>query len=80
MRTFVIQTFYIPSGSMEPTLNVGDRILVFKLAVPPAYLSATTAPQGTRSIEILRWAEPLGRLDDVARVLAEVSGAGKRAW
>ena len=32
MRTYVIQTFYIPSGSMEPTLNVGDRILVFKLA------------------------------------------------
>jgi signal peptidase I len=32
VRTFVIQTFYIPSGSMEPTLNVGDRILVFKLA------------------------------------------------
>ncbi len=32
VRTYVIQTFYIPSGSMEPTLNVGDRILVFKLA------------------------------------------------
>jgi signal peptidase I len=32
VRTFVIQTFYIPSGSMEPTLDVGDRILVFKLA------------------------------------------------
>jgi signal peptidase I len=32
VRTFVIQTFFIPSGSMEPTLNVGDRILVFKLA------------------------------------------------
>jgi signal peptidase I len=32
VRTFVIQTFFIPSGSMEPTLNIGDRILVFKLA------------------------------------------------
>ena len=32
VRTFVIQTFYIPSGSMEPTLNIGDRIFVFKLA------------------------------------------------
>jgi signal peptidase I len=32
VRTYVIQTFYIPSGSMEPTLNIGDRILVFKLA------------------------------------------------
>ena len=32
VRTFVVQTFFIPSGSMEPTLSVGDRILVLKLA------------------------------------------------
>ena len=32
MRTYVVQTFYIPSGSMEPTLNIGDRILVDKLS------------------------------------------------
>lgn len=32
VRTFVVQTFYIPSGSMEPTLQIGDRILVFKMA------------------------------------------------
>jgi signal peptidase I len=33
MRTYVVQTFFIPSGSMEPTLHVGDRILVSKLSV-----------------------------------------------
>ena len=33
LRTFALQTFYIPSGSMEPTLLVGDRIIVDKLAV-----------------------------------------------
>jgi signal peptidase I len=32
LRAFVVQTFFIPSGSMEPTLNIGDRILVDKLA------------------------------------------------
>lgn len=33
LRTFAFQTFFIPSGSMEPTLQVGDRIIVNKLAV-----------------------------------------------
>lgn len=33
MRAYVFQTFYIPSGSMEPTLHIGDRIIVSKLSV-----------------------------------------------
>ena len=32
LKTFVVQAFYIPSSSMEPTLQVGDRVLVNKLA------------------------------------------------
>jgi signal peptidase I len=31
VRTFLIGTFYIPSGSMEHTLNINDRVLVNKL-------------------------------------------------
>ncbi len=32
LRTFVVGTYSIPSGSMEPTLQIGDRIVVDKLA------------------------------------------------
>ncbi len=33
MRTYVFETFYIPSGSMEPTLQKGDMIIVSKLSI-----------------------------------------------
>jgi signal peptidase I len=32
LRTFVLATYSIPSGSMEPTLQIGDRIVVNKLS------------------------------------------------
>lgn len=32
LRSFVVQSFYIPSESMTPTLQIGDRVLVNKLA------------------------------------------------
>jgi signal peptidase I len=32
VRTFMFQTFFIPSASMTPTLLVGDRIIVDKLS------------------------------------------------
>ncbi len=32
VRTFVLQTYYVPSASMEHTLNINDRVLVNKLA------------------------------------------------
>jgi signal peptidase I len=31
VRGFVVQTFWIPSGSMEHTLNINDRVLVNKM-------------------------------------------------
>ncbi len=32
LRTFIVGTYLIPSGSMEPTLKVNDRIMVDKLS------------------------------------------------
>lgn len=32
LKTFLIQAFFIPSGSMENTLQIGDRVMVNKLA------------------------------------------------
>jgi len=31
IKTFVVQAFYIPSSSMENTLDIGDKVLVNKL-------------------------------------------------
>lgn len=35
IKTFLVQAFYIPSASMEDTLQIGDRVLVTKLAPEP---------------------------------------------
>ena len=35
VRTFLLQAFWVPSGSMEETLMRGDRILVWKPGVDP---------------------------------------------
>ena len=35
IKTFVAQAFFIPSASMESTLQVGDRVLVSRLAPGP---------------------------------------------
>ncbi|WP_248257382.1 signal peptidase I [Georgenia sp. EYE_87] len=35
IKTFLAQAFYIPSGSMEDTLELGDRVMVNKLAPGP---------------------------------------------
>jgi len=46
IRTFVVQAFKIPSGSMEPTLMVGDHILVNKFiyGVKIPYIDKTLIP------------------------------------
>ncbi|MFZ7110357.1 MAG: signal peptidase I [Desulfatiglandales bacterium] len=46
IRTFVVQAFKIPSGSMEPTLLVGDHILVnkFVYGVKIPFIHSTIVP------------------------------------
>jgi signal peptidase I len=48
IRTFVVQAFKIPSGSMKPTLEIGDHILVnkFSYGVKLPYLRNTIIPFG----------------------------------
>lgn len=35
IKTFLVQAFWIPSGSMEDTLRIGDRVLVSKIQAGP---------------------------------------------
>ena len=35
VRTFVVQTYQVPTGSMERTILVGDHLLVNKFAFAP---------------------------------------------
>ena len=50
VRSFVVQSFFIPSGSMEQTLAIGDRLLVSKC------LYGIRLPFGDRWI--CHWHEP----------------------
>jgi signal peptidase I len=48
IRTFVVQAFKIPSGSMIPTLQIGDHILVnkFSYGIKNPFTGATWIPIG----------------------------------
>jgi len=50
IRTFVVQAFKIPTGSMEPNLLVGDHLLVNKFVFSPTSSSIERWLQPTREV------------------------------
>ncbi|MBF8297466.1 MAG: Peptidase signal peptidase [candidate division NC10 bacterium] len=76
IRTFVVQAFKIPSGSMLPTLQIGDHLLVNK------FLYWFTDPQ-RGDVIVFKFPQDEGR-DFIKRVIAlpgdKVEVRGKRVY
>ncbi|MFL6101628.1 MAG: signal peptidase I, partial [Actinomycetales bacterium] len=67
IKTFLVQAFYIPSGSMENTLLRGDKVIVSKL---------TPGPFDLKRGDIVVFKDPGGWLDPtVQQQRGKVSGA-----
>ena len=77
VKTFLVQAFYIPSGSMEDTLQVGDRVLVNKVVyhLRPVERGDIVVFDGTGSFITGDIIEPeRSPLQVVGRVLGEIVG------
>jgi len=73
IRTFLVQAFKIPSGSMKPTLQIGDHILVSKFiyGVKIPYLNTVLLPiKNPRRGDIVVFKYPLDpKKDFIKRVI-----------
>jgi signal peptidase I len=74
VMTFVVQAFQIPTGSMEPTLLIGDFLLVNKFIyeAPRSSLEKAILPQKKikrHDIVVFKWPKDLTK-DFVKRVIA----------
>jgi signal peptidase I len=82
IRTFVVQAFKIPSGSMLPTLQIGDHILVNKfvfgprLEVPLTQLSLGHLPglRKPRPGDVVVFIYPQDRSKDFIKRVVAVEG------
>jgi len=73
IRTFAIQAFKIPTGSMEENLLIGDHLLVNKLVYSPSFGPLENALFGKRAIErghvvVFKYPEDANR-DFIKRVI-----------
>ena len=74
VMTFVVQAFQIPTGSMEPTLLIGDFLLVNKLvySAPATALERTILPRRDirrQDIVVFKYPKELNK-DFVKRIIA----------
>jgi signal peptidase I len=77
IRTFVIQAYKIPSGSMKPTLQIGDHILVskFNYGVKLPFIRSTLIPFGTpKRGDIVVFIYPEDRSKDFIKRLIGLPG------
>ena len=77
IRTFVIQAYKIPSGSMKPTLQIGDHILVskFNYGVKLPFLRSTLIPIGApKRGDIVVFIYPEDRSKDFIKRLIGLPG------
>jgi len=77
IRTFIVQAFKIPSGSMKPTLLVGDHILVnkFTYGVKIPFLRKTLIPVGEPARgDIVVFIYPEDRSKDFIKRVIAVGG------
>jgi len=77
IRTFVVQAFKIPSGSMEPTLEIGDHILVNKFiyGVKIPFTSVQLFPlEKPKRGDVIVFIYPLDPSKDFIKRVAAVEG------
>lgn len=65
IRTYFIQPFKIPSGSMRPTLVEGDHLFVDKLTYGPILLPEIHAPEWLQGKVDIHWPQFLAPLSKV---------------
>ncbi|WP_246498057.1 signal peptidase I [Natronoglycomyces albus] len=80
VRTFLLQAFHIPSGSMEETLQIGDRVLVVKLTdqLRPPQRGEVVVFRGTDQWDPeWRHAQDGNFVGDLGRGVADLVGFGQ---
>ena len=77
IRTFVIQAFKIPSGSMKPTFQIGDHILVskFTYGIKIPFIRKTMIPIGDpKRGDIIVFIYPEDRSKDFIKRVIGIGG------